>query len=109
MNYICPKCLGDGFTGWTQSKFRRKKRIYKNICLVCLGSGEVDWITVITQKQSKIEDSLALISNTLSRKLGNYCFFRSFNEKYFINEEYCKIKSEKEKWKHVRLLSSIEI
>ncbi len=109
MNYECPKCLGDGFAGWHQSTFRNKKRVYKKICPVCLGSGETDWISNITINQPKITDSLALINDILSRKLGNYCFSIDHFQTYFINEEFSRIKDLDKKWIHVRKASMISV
>ena len=103
----CPKCLGDGFTGWTQNKFKNKNRLYKKICTLCLGSGEVDWITNATKSQPKIKDAMILIGDDISKRLGNYCFSSGMLQTHYVNEEFHKIRNIEEKWKHVRMVSLI--
>jgi len=106
--YTCPACLGDGFRGWTQSKFRNKNRVYKKICLLCHGKTVVDWITNINKIHPKIIDSRKLISVSLAKHFGNYCFSTGL-QAYFINEEFAIIKDIEKKWKHVLLKSFIDI
>jgi len=120
MNYLCPKCLGDGFTSWFNIPARRSKKTvknidgrksiaYKNLCLVCLGTGEVDWVQNATQAEIKITDAFTVITDELSKKLGDYCIraYSLSRPTHYINEEFGQIsvKDIKKKWKHVILTS----
>jgi len=118
MNYICPKCLGDGFTSWVSIPARNSKKsrkridgrtniAYKDLCLVCLGVGGVDWIQNVSQTEIKITDAFTVITDALSKRLGDYCV-RAHNYSrptHYINEEFAEFDNRqvKKKWSHVIL------
>ena len=118
MKYLCPKCLGDGFTSWVSIPAKNSKKTaktidgrssiaYKRLCLVCLGVGEVDWIQNVSQADINIEDAFTVITDALSKKLGDYCIstFNHPTPTHYINEEFSQIKEVKKKWNHVILTS----